>query len=872
MKEYAHLFNGIGTLKNFEVKLHIDDTVPPVAQTPRRIPFHMRQKVSDARDTLESDGIIEKVSDATPWVSPLVVIPKKDGEIRLCIDMRMANQAIQRERHPTPTVDDLIHKLNGATIFTKLDLRSGYHQLSLAEESRHITTFVTHKGLYRYKKLNFGTNSASGIFQHVISEQIRDIPNAINISDDIIIFGITQAEHDKALHEIFERFSLIGLTFNKDKCEFSQSQLTFFGFVFSGDGISPDPAKVSAIHNCPPPNSIKAVRSFLGMVTYCAKFIPNFSDLTEPLRELTRKNVPFCWISRHAKSFNAVKAALTSATVMAYFDQTKETELITDASPFGLSAILTQKVPGSDQQNVVAYISRSLSDVERRYCQTEREALAIVWAIERLHIYLYGGHFTLITDCKPVELILNNPQSRPPARIERWNLRLQDYDFNVRYTKGLDNPSDFLSRHLPVNTTTDDRQFQTMADNYVCFLTQHAVPRAMTLPEIQQATMADSTLQILSNLITTESLTLKAVQIAHEGHQGLVKTKQLLREKANGPNSHQEPLRMTTLPPQPWHTVNIDFCGPFLGGSYLLVIIDAYSRFPEVEIVSSTSAKSTILKLERIFATHGIPKVLKSDNGPPFQSHEFSLYLKELGIKHKPSSPLWPQGNGQAENFMKPLVKAVKSAHHENKDWKREMFKFLLNYRATPHSTTGKSPSELLYNRKIQTKLPQVTVENDSSLHQEVKERDERLKKNQKEYADSKRRVKCADIKKSDLVLVRQPKANKMSTKYDPIPYEVTNRRGNRITAIRNGKYITRNISFFKKYHPRHGRSLESTEIMDEENYSSDEDVHEEHEQYDGLRQNDRPRQNNGRRQDDGPRYPARERQRVYRYGNNIYD
>ncbi|CAB3998121.1 uncharacterized protein K02A2.6-like, partial [Paramuricea clavata] len=831
MKEYAHLFNGIGTLKNFEVKLHIDDTVPPVAQTPRRIPFHMRQKV----DTLESDGIIEKVSDATPWVSPLVVIPKKDGEIRLCIDMRMANQAIQRERHPTPTVDDLIHKLNGATIFTKLDLRSGYHQLSLAEESRHITTFVTHKGLCRYKKLNFGTNSASEIFQHVISEQIRDIPNAINISDDIIIFGITQAEHDKALHEIFERFSLIGLTFNKDKCEFSQSQLTFFGFVFSGDGISPDPAKVSAIHNCPPPNSIKAVRSFLGMVTYCAKFIPNFSDLTEPLRELTRKNVPFCWTSRHAKSFNAVKAALTSATVMAYFDQTKETELITDASPFGLSAILTQKVPGSDQRNVVAYISRSLSDVERRYCQTEREALAIVWAIERLHIYLYGGHFTLITDCKPVELILNNPQSRPPARIERWNLRLQDYDFNVRYTKGLDNPSDFLSRHLPVNNTTDDRQFQTMADNYVCFLAQHAVPRAMTLPEIQQATMADSTLQILSNLITTEltlnehdgiilrgsrivlpeSLTLKAVQIAHEGHQGLVKTKQLLREKvwypgidklakhtvdtcllcqANGPNSHQEPLRMTTLPPQPWHTVNIDFCGPFLGGSYLLVIIDAYSRFPEVEIVSSTSAKSTILKLERIFATHDIPKVLKSDNGPPFQSHEFSLYLKELGIKHKPSSPLWPQGNGQAENFMKPLVKAVKSAHHENKDWKREMFKFLLNYRATPHSTTGKSPSELLYNRKIQTKLPQVTVENDSSLHQEVKERDERLKKNQKEYADSKRRVKCADIKKSDLVLVRQPKANKMSTKYDPIPYEVTNRH---------------------------------------------EDVHEEHEQYDGLRQND---------------------------------
>ncbi len=581
LREYTHLFDGIGTLKNFEVKLHIDENVPPVAQPPRRIPFHMRQKVSEALEQLERNGIIEKVVDATPWVSPLVVIPKKDGDVRLCVDMRMPNKAIQRERHPTPTVDDLILKLNGATVFTKLDLRSGYHQLSLAEESRHITTFATHKGLHRYKKLNFGTNSASEIFQHVISEQIRDIPNAINISDDIIIFGQTQADHDEALRAVFERFSQIGLTLNQDKCEFSQSQLTFFGFVFSCEGVSPDPAKVEAIHKCSTPKSVKEVRSFLGMATYCAKFIPNFSDLTEPLRQLTRKNMPFSWTSRHAQSFNAVKAALMSETVMAYFDKNKETELVTDASPLGLSAILTQKVPGSAERKVVAYISRSLSDVERRYSQTEREALAIVWAVERLHVYLYGGHFTLKTDCKPVQLILNNPKSRPPARIERWNLRLQDYDFDVSYTQGLDNPSDFLSRHLPVNATSESQHFQSIAEKYVCFLTQHSVPKAMTLLEIQQATTADPTLQFLMELIITgkwylidtlniqsypnvkvselkayrkikteltfneqdqiilrgskivlpESLRLKAIHIAHEGHQGLVKTKQLLREK-----------------------------------------------------------------------------------------------------------------------------------------------------------------------------------------------------------------------------------------------------------------------------------------------------------------------------------------------------
>ncbi len=155
--------------------------------------------MSEELDNLEQQGIIEKVDGATPWVSPIVVIPKKKGGVRLCIDMRMPNQAIRRERHPTPTVDDLIHTLNGATVFSKLDLKAGYHQIPLAPESRHITTFVTHKGLRRYTRLNFGTNSASEIFQNIISQQLRDIPGAFNISDDVVVFGKTQADHDKAL-------------------------------------------------------------------------------------------------------------------------------------------------------------------------------------------------------------------------------------------------------------------------------------------------------------------------------------------------------------------------------------------------------------------------------------------------------------------------------------------------------------------------------------------------------------------------------------------------------------------------------------------------------------------------------------------------
>ena len=354
--DFAHIFEGIGELKDFEVKLHIDQSVPSVAQPARRIPFHMRKKVSAALEQLEQQGIIEKVQGPTPFVSPLVVIPKKDGDVRLCVDMRMANKAIHRERHPTPTVDDLIHAMNGAKVFSKLDLRAGYHQLTLAEESRYITTFATHKGLRRYRKLNFGTNSASEIFQQVIHDHIRDIPNVLNMSDDVIVYGKSQAEHDSTLRAVFQRFSERGLTLNKDKCKFNQEKLTFFGFVFSSEGISPDPVKVDAIHYAPPPTTAKDVRSFLGLATYCSKFIRNFSDLTQPLRNLTKKHATFRWTSQHAKSFQAVKSALESSTVMACFDQNKETELVTDASPTGLSAILSQKSAGQDDRKIVAYI------------------------------------------------------------------------------------------------------------------------------------------------------------------------------------------------------------------------------------------------------------------------------------------------------------------------------------------------------------------------------------------------------------------------------------------------------------------------------------------------------------------------------------
>ena len=333
-----------------------------------------------------------------------------------CVDMRMANKAIIREM---PTIDDLTHILNGAVVFSKLDLRAGYHQSVLDPESRYVTTFATQQGLWRYTRHNFGTNSASEIFQKKIQSLLCNIPGSLNISDEI--FGKSQVEHDKALEAVCQRLSDANLTLNKKKCDLNKSSISFFGFIFTDQGISPDPKKVEAVNNASRPTTASAVRSFLGMATYCAKFIPKFSDVSEPLRELTKKNQPFEWLP---KPFQDIKKLLTSAQVISYFDPNKETQLITDASPTGLSAILLQKSGGTEEPQVVAYASRALTSVERRYSQTEKEALAIVWAIEKLHIYLYGSHFKLITDCKPLQFIHNNPS---PSHQREWKDGILDY-------------------------------------------------------------------------------------------------------------------------------------------------------------------------------------------------------------------------------------------------------------------------------------------------------------------------------------------------------------------------------------------------------------------------------------------------------------
>ena len=371
----------IGKLKDFQVKVPTDPEIPPIAQPIRRVPYQLRDKLSTKLDEHVELDIIEKMSGPSSWVSPVVMLPKPSGDISLCVDMRQGNVAVKREPFPIPTIDEVLQDLNQSKFFSKLDLTTAYNQIELSPESRDITRFGTHKGLYWYKRLMFGISCAPEMYQKVLHQILQECDGAHNILDDVIVHAPTEEEHDKRFENVVRVLSSRGLTLNRDKCQFKMSYLEFMGHVLSARGIGPANVKVKAVVDAREPTNAAEVRSFLGLVNFTARFIPDLATVSAPLRQLTKSGEPFVWGPEQQQSFDELKKRLSSAETLGYFDKNAPTKVIADASPVGLGAVLVQEQGG--ELRVISYASRSLSDTERRYSQTEKEVLAIVWACER---------------------------------------------------------------------------------------------------------------------------------------------------------------------------------------------------------------------------------------------------------------------------------------------------------------------------------------------------------------------------------------------------------------------------------------------------------------------------------------------------------
>ena len=352
--------------------------------------------------------------------TPIHVVEKPNGQVRLCVDMRRANTTVEYVRYPIPTVQETIQDLDGCTVFSKIDLRMGYHQVELTDESRDITIFITDEELFRFKRLMFGISSAAEMFQHIIRQLLESCDRVHNILDDIIMVGRDREEHDRRLEAALKKLEEHGLTIDADKSQFCLSQLKYMGHKLSSDGLKVDDSKIWAVIDCASPTSVTEVRSFLGLAQYCAKFLLDFSSISDPLWELSREDKAFTCNRDQLKAFDSIKSMMTRTPVLAYHRLVAHTRLTTDASPVGLEAVLEQKQLDSSYKTVW-FASRCRSPTEHRYSQFEKE---VMWRVEHFRLYLLGTQFEIRTGHKPL-VIAYRPTGNPPARVMRFALRLQ---------------------------------------------------------------------------------------------------------------------------------------------------------------------------------------------------------------------------------------------------------------------------------------------------------------------------------------------------------------------------------------------------------------------------------------------------------------
>ena len=709
--------------------------------------------------------------------------------------------------------------MEGHSYFSKIDLSKGYFQCELDEESKQLTVFATPKGLYRLKRLVMGFTCASEIFQCEIGEVLKGIPSVGHIQDDILIFAKNLTEHNAILEQVLRRLEAAGLTINRSKSAFGVREVHFMGMLIAESGIAPAEKKVHDICKFATPANVGELRSFLGMVVFMSKFLPSLATIATPLFRRTKKGIEWSWGDCEQQAFEEVKAKLSERQHLVRFQPERETALFVDASPVGVGAILSQKV--GEHFAPVSFASKTLTPVQQRFSQTEREALAIKFGVEKFHSYLYGApRFQVFTDHKPL-VSMFAPNSKPPLRIEKWIVHLQPYDFQVTYRAGVDNPADYLSRYgLVASEGVSDG-----SENFINAVTVATVPKSCTLNELRAASADDQEMQIALKslrsgrwtsggfllhvrhylteakgllyynrcLVVPQKLRTKLVEIAHEGHQGSTKTKMRLRSKVWWPglnrdvddhikrclacqacvdSTHAPPVQATEMPKNAWSKVGVDLMGPFPSGESLFVIIDYHTRYPDVYIMKSTTTSDVIKRLDESFTRYGIPDEVVSDNGPQFVSAEFSGFCSRMGIKHRKVTPLWPRANGEVERFNRVLNKYVKSRVVENLSWQTGLNAFLYAYRVTPHCSTGASPMELMLNRRVRDKIPGFSKRVAKS---QVRQNDQRSKQ---KYANGD--MEGVKIGVGDMVIMKQRVTSKITAPYFSEPGTVIKVRGTR--------------------------------------------------------------------------------------------
>ena len=749
---------GLGTVTGYEAKIVVDPNVPPKYCKARTVPYYYREKVEKELDRLVGEGTLESV-EFSEWAAPIVAVLKQDKQsVRICGDFKQTiNPVAKLDRYPIPRIEDLFAKLSGGKSFTTLDLSQAYLQVPLDEESKKLLVVNTQKGLYRYTRLPFGVSSAPGIFQRLMETILQGIPHVIVYLDDILVTGATDEEHVKTLSIVLERLERAGLRARKSKCKFMQPSVTYLGHRIDQHGLHPLKEKIQAVKDAPSPKNVTELKSYLGLLTYYSKFLPNMADVLAPLYKLLRKEVRWRWTDIEEKAFNASKDLLTSSALLVHFNPELDLVLMCDASSYGIGAVLAHRMPDGSERPI-GYASRSLSSSQRNYSQLEKEALVLVFGVQRFHAYLFGHRFELVTDHQPLLALLH--QHRPTstqasARIRRWSLFLSAYEYTItfRNTRAHGN-ADALSR-LPLPIV----QTEPKTPPELVLLLEHLEESPVTVQHIRVWTRRDPELSKVLQFIERgwppngdKSLSAYSakrnelsvyqgcvmwgtrvviplpgrravLQQLHEGHPGMTRMKSLARMYVWWPGLDRDievsvqqcchcqeqqsappvaPLQPWKWPSRPWTRLHMDFAGPFQG-KMILIVVDSHTKWIEAYPTDSATSSKVIELSRSLFAQFGLPEVIVTDNGSPFVSEEFETYLTKNGVKHITSAPYHPSTNGLAERAVQLVKKGLKK--EKGGSMTSRIARVLMAYRTTPQTTTGMTPSELLQGRRIRTRL-----------------------------------------------------------------------------------------------------------------------------------------------------------------------
>ena len=456
-ESYPSVFEGgLGRCSKTKAHIQLKDDASPVFAKARSIPFSQRQPLKEEIERLEKQGVLEKVS-YSEWASPVVIVSKGEGKVRVCGDFVQVNQRCETQQHPLPQIDDLFSKLQGGKFFTKLDLSDAYFQIELDDDSKKICVINTPFGIYRYNCLPFGIASAPAIFMSVMDQMMSSLNGVAAFLDDIIITGRTEKEHWKNFEAVIAALSDYGFQIREEKCVWMQRKCEYLGFEVSADGRSPSREATKAVQELPRPKSIEEVKAFLGKIGYYAMFVPQMASKAAPLHAMLQKDAKFVWTDACESAYKTLKECIVKAASLTHYDPSKQLVLATDSSPYGTGAILSQIEEGIEKP--IAFASKTLTATQRRYSQIDREGLGVIFGVTKFHKYLYGRKFILQLDNKPLSAIFS--PKKPIAvmaaqRLTRWSLKLRAYDFETRFRPTAEHANvDALSR-LPAGT---DDQF-----------------------------------------------------------------------------------------------------------------------------------------------------------------------------------------------------------------------------------------------------------------------------------------------------------------------------------------------------------------------------------------------------------------------------